>query len=129
MTETLAVASTRVLVVEDDPVVRRLLRVRLCRAGLDVVEAGSGEEALDLAQAQAFGIIVTDGVMLGIDGFELARRVMQFDSSVRVVLISGYLSHFVCRPNIPETIEAFFAKPFSDSELVAKVVDLAGVTV
>lgn len=129
MTEPRAVVSTRVLVVEDDPVVRRLLRIRLCRAGFAVVEASTGEEALGIARTgeEPVGIVVTDGVMPGMDGFELARQIMQWDPSVPVILVSGYLSHFVCRSDIPENVEAFFSKPFLGSELVAKVVDLAGV--
>lgn len=131
MTKTTAVTSTRVLVVEDDPMIRRLLRIRLRCAGLEVLDAGSGEEALEIArqEVEPISILVTDGVMPGIDGFELARRIMEWDQSVRVILISGYLDHFVCRPDIPENVEAFFAKPFSDAELVAKVIDLAGVGV
>lgn len=131
MTETPAVTSIRVLVVEDDPVIRRLLRIHLCRVGFEVVEATSGEEAVEKAKdgSEPIGILVTDGVMPGMDGFELARQVMQWDPSVRVILVSGYLSHFVCRPDIPENIEAFFSKPFSGAELVAKVIDLAGVAV
>lgn len=131
MTELPAAMSTRVMVVEDDPVIRRLLRIRLHRVGMEVVEAENGEEALRLAReaANPIHVLLTDGVMPGMDGFELARQFWELDRSVRVILISGYLSHFVCRSDIPENVEAFFSKPFSGSELVAKVMDLAGVAV
>jgi CheY-like chemotaxis protein len=120
----------RVLVVEDDPVMRRLLRMWLHRAGLTVLSADSGEEALKLCEEDPAPIhlLVTDGVMPGIDGFELARRLSEREPPVRTILLSGYLHHFVSRPDIPWNVEAFFAKPVSGNELVAKALEIVGVT-
>lgn len=119
----------RVLVVEDDPLVRRLLRLRLYRAGLTVLTACSGEEAVQIGdrETEPIHLVITDGVMPGIDGFEVARYFARRDPPVRVVLISGYLNHFVSRTDIPPNIEAFFAKPFSSDEVIAKILDLLGV--
>jgi two-component system, cell cycle sensor histidine kinase and response regulator CckA len=120
----------RILVVEDDPVVRRLLRLRLHRAGLVVASAVNGEEAVQLAEdtSEPIHLVITDGVMPGIDGFEVARRFGQSEPPVPVILLSGYLNHFVSRTDIPANIEAFFAKPFSGDELVAKILDILGVS-
>lgn len=120
----------RVLVVEDDESVRRLISRRLRQAGIEVLCAGSGEEAVQLCEGGCGGapvhLVITDGIMPGMDGFELARWLGQRTPPMRVILISGFMGHFISRPDIPENIEAFFPKPFSGEELVAKVLDLLG---
>lgn len=120
----------RVLVVEDDPVVRRLLRIRLRQAGLTVLAAANGEEAIALGEneLEPLHLVITDGVMPGMDGFDVARHFARREPPVRVILISGYLNHFTSRPDIPENVEAYFGKPFSSSEVVAKVLELLGAT-
>lgn len=120
----------RVLVVEDDESVRRMICRRLRQAGIEVVSASSGEEAV--ARCSGDGpdvhLLVTDGIMPGMDGFELARLFGQRTPPVRAILISGFMGHFTSRPDVPSNIEAFFPKPFSGEELVAKVLDLLGAT-
>ena len=122
--------SLRVLVVEDEPHVRRLIVRRLQQAGLVVLTAGSGEEALALCEreSESVHLLVTDGIMPGMDGFELARHFSRRDPPVRAILISGFLGHFVSRTDVPANIEAFFPKPFSGEELVAKILDVLGAT-
>jgi DNA-binding NtrC family response regulator len=119
----------RVLVIEDDPVIRRLLRLRLHRSGLAVVAANCGEDAIELCQSvpSGFHLVVTDGVMPGIDGFEVARYFERESPSTRVILISGFLHHFISRPDIPGNIQAFYEKPFHPEEIVAKVHELLGL--
>ena len=120
----------RVLIVEDDPVVRRLLRLRLHKAGIAVLSVASGEEAVALTKEdpQPIHLVITDGVMPGMDGFDVARYFARSEPPVRVVLVSGYLHHFVSRSDLPPNISAFFGKPFSTNELVAKILDLVGMT-
>ena len=119
----------RVLIVEDDPVVRRLLRLRLHKAGIAVLSVASGEEAVALTKddPQPIHLVITDGVMPGMDGFDVARYFGRFSPPVRVVLVSGYLNHFVSRSDMPTNIAAFFGKPFSTNELIAKILDLVGM--
>jgi YesN/AraC family two-component response regulator len=95
-----------------------------------VSSAASGEEAIALCNDSGTPIhlVVTDGIMPGMDGFEVARAFGQRTPPVRAILISGFLGHFVARADVPENIEAFFPKPFSGEELVAKILDLLGAT-
>jgi CheY-like chemotaxis protein len=118
----------RVMVVEDDESVRRLICRRLRQAGLETLAASSGEEAIATCEGNASTIhlLVTDGIMPGMDGFDLARWFALRRPGVRVILISGFMGHFVSRADIPENIEAFFPKPFSGEELVAKILELLG---
>lgn len=123
--------ASQVVVIEDDPVVRRFLRLCLYRAGLDVISFPTGDEAVEFLDGRhhSVGLIITDGIMPGMDGFAVARWCQEQLPHIRLVLLSGYLNHFIAQSDIPENIEAFFAKPFSADELVAKVVDLAGAVV
>lgn len=121
----------RVLVVEDDPIVRRLLRMCLYRVGLTVLTAESGEEAVAQTSdpaAEPVHLVITDGVMPGMDGFGVAEYFREIDPAIRVILISGYLNHFVSRPDIPENVDAFFDKPFAAEDVARKSLELLGVT-
>lgn len=119
----------RVLIVEDHPLVRRVLRLALHRAGFAVVSASTGEEAIrkHASGGEPVHLVITDGVMTGMDGFDVARYFARQDPAVRVIIISGYLNHFTARPDIPENVDAFFGKPFASQDLVAKVRELLGV--
>ena len=119
-------AKAKILVIEDDPVVRRLLRMCLYRAGLEALAFSSGDEAIDFLATRdhSVNLVITDGVMPGLDGFGVARWCHENMPGTPLVLLSGYLNHFVAQTNIPENIEAFFTKPFSTRELVAKILDL-----
>ena len=79
------------LVVDDDIELRLLLAQSLRRGGLRVLEAGSGREALRLAQTAAPDFVVTDIGMPGLDGVELCRRLRQLPatSKVPIVVVTG----------------------------------------
>lgn len=79
------------LVVDDDTELRFLLAQALRRGGLRVLEAGSGREALRLAQTSAPDFVVTDIGMPGLDGVELCRRLRQLPatSKVPIVVVTG----------------------------------------
>jgi DNA-binding response OmpR family regulator len=66
---------TRVLIVEDEPPIRELIRLHLSLAGFHVTEVGDGTAALDLARRQHFDLIVLDVMLPGIDGITLCRAV------------------------------------------------------
>lgn len=118
----------RVMVVEDDDSVRCLICRRLRQAGLETLSAASGEEAIAICEGAAptIHLLVTDGIMPGMDGFDLARWFAKHRPGVRGILISGFMGHFVSRSDIPENIEAFFPKPFFGEELVAKILEILG---
>lgn len=112
-------AGERVLLVEDEAAVRGLARRALERSGLDVVEAGSAEEALGLLAGAPPGIdlIVTDVVMPGIEGPELVQRVRATFPHVRVVFVSGYSDRLAEVPALAGGQAHFLAKPFTPSQL------------
>ncbi len=122
-----SVASRRVtgstLVVEDEPRVRQLICDALRNRGFDVLEAPTPEDALELARRHdgRISLLVTDIVMPGMNGFDLAARIAGVGSDIAVVYISGY------NPSLPpETAPlghptSFLQKPFRPAELIAEV--------
>ena len=116
----------RVLLVEDEPAVRRLMATVLQEHGYSVLEAPSGDDALAaLADSpQSIDLLVTDVVMPGLDGPTLAARLRQGSADLRVLLVSGHP-----RDRLPEGIEespdmAFLRKPFGVRDLAQAVRDL-----
>ncbi|MGZ6987033.1 MAG: response regulator, partial [Ilumatobacteraceae bacterium] len=83
-------ASGAALVVEDEPAVRDVTTRLLERSGLEVVAVSDGTEALAVARRRHFDVLVTDAVMPGMSGIELADRLYEQDQGVGIVILSGY---------------------------------------
>jgi CheY-like chemotaxis protein len=108
-----------VLVVDDQDVVRDIIRLTLERAGYTVLEASSPNAALDLVRGQvvddggSIDLLVTDVVMPEMDAFELADRITCEVPGVRILYTSGYTDAAAEGP--------FIQKPFTPAQLVEKV--------
>jgi two-component system, cell cycle sensor histidine kinase and response regulator CckA len=115
-----------ILLVEDEEGVRKLARMILERNGYTVVEAANGEEALRLLERHEsrLDLLVTDVVMPGIDGGEVAAAVKRRFPAAKVLYLSGYTSDAVVRYGIQHHEVAFLQKPFSATSLAAKVRDV-----
>jgi CheY-like chemotaxis protein len=112
-----------VLVVEDEAQVRRLVVTALERYGYTVLQAGSPEEALELARGTADDIhlLLTDVIMPGMDGAELQRQLSRQRPGIRTMFMSGYASNVMGDHGILETGVYFIQKPFSVVDLTRKV--------
>jgi CheY-like chemotaxis protein len=111
-----------VLVAEDDGPLRSLIVQVLRRNGLRVLEAASGEAALDLLDGSV-DLLVSDVVMGGLSGVDLARRVPVAGTAPAVLLVSGTADPSVLEELSPRICD-FLAKPFRPSQLVDRVVAL-----
>jgi CheY-like chemotaxis protein len=113
-----------VLLVEDDPLVRRVTARTLRGAGYTVLEATEGGEALRLAaEGAAPDLLVTDLVMPHMGGEALAGRFRTEHPGVAVLLISGYTDHGLDPRELGEGV-AFLQKPFPPGALARKVREL-----
>src|SRR6185436_13584577 len=110
----------RVLVVDDDPGIRKLLCAVLRDRGLSVDEAGDGKEALDLIEANEYGVIVLDLVIPIIDGVTVAARLTVRTPRPVVLVVTG-AAHEVVDGLDAATVHGIIRKPF-DAEEIANVV-------
>jgi PAS domain S-box-containing protein len=114
--------SATVLLADDDEGLRTLMAQVLGRNGYVVIEAGSAEEALELARARTspIDVLISDVVMGALSGPELARSLQNDDPLLRVLLISGTADATVVEL-LAEGTGQFLAKPFKPSELIDEV--------
>ncbi|HYA17482.1 MAG TPA: PAS domain S-box protein [Bryobacteraceae bacterium] len=115
--------SETVLVVEDREDVRRLVVSILERRGYRVESAPSGESALELVRnlRQPIDLLLTDVVMPGMNGRELAARLTARDSRLKVILMSGYAADVITPENLEESGIAFLQKPLTADVLISRV--------
>lgn len=111
---------TKILVVDDEPLYIRLLKVNLEAEGYEVVTANNGEEALDSLSQSMTDLIIMDVMMPKLDGVTTCKRIRQF-STVPIILLTalGEENDRVNGLNIGA--DDYVVKPFSATELVARV--------
>jgi two-component system cell cycle sensor histidine kinase/response regulator CckA len=114
--ETGAAETAAILIVEDETGIRELIRKILLREGYRVLETGSAEQALTMAQGQSIDLLITDIMLPGIHGPELARRMQQAAPRLKTLFISG----FTGEEKVPAGAR-FLAKPFTLGALLEKV--------
>lgn len=111
-----------ILLVEDEPVLRRTVSRLVGRFGYQVVEAASGEEALERLASIGQGpldLLLTDVVMPGINGVELARRTLALRPEIKVLFMTGFADDLL-RDGPPEGA-GVITKPFQKDELARKI--------
>jgi PAS domain S-box-containing protein len=115
-----------VLVVDDEPEVLKLATEILRRVGYSVLEASDGAAALEVAQRREgeIHLLVTDMVMPGMSGRDLAERLRALRPTLRVLYISGYVQDASARAALASDHSAFVAKPFTPELLMDRVREL-----
>lgn len=118
-------ASGRVLVVDDNKVIRQLIRVNLELEGLEVVTAADGAECLDVVHQVQPDVVTLDVVMPRLDGLRTAAllRADPRTRSLPLAIVSACTQHEV-ESGLDVGVDAFLAKPFEPSELVELVKEL-----
>jgi two-component system KDP operon response regulator KdpE len=110
----------RVLVVDDEPQIRRALRVGLERAGHSVLQAENGEQALDLAAAHPPEVVILDLAMPGIDGVEVCRQLRGW-SRVPILVLSVRETEEDKIAALDAGADDYLTKPFATGELLARI--------
>jgi len=118
--------SETVLLVEDEESVRQLVRDTLLSRGYKVIEAQNGEAGLKVSQEYegVIEMLITDVVMPGIGGRELAQRVSAARPRIKVLFLSGYTEDAIIHEGVLEPGTAFLQKPFTLQTLSRKVRDV-----
>jgi PAS domain S-box-containing protein len=118
-----AAGSERVLLVEDEDVVRTLLCEVLEMSGYEVLAASNGLDALELARGQRrpIDLLITDVVMPKMSGRELADHLRSIHWQARVLYMSGYTDGAIVQSGVLDASTEFLQKPFSFDDLAGKV--------
>lgn len=112
-----------VLLVEDEPSLRTVYNLFLNRLGYTVLTAETPQDALELSAQHPTDIhlLLTDVVMPGMNGKELAEAIRAVKPSIKVLFMSGYTADVIADSGVLELNTAFIAKPFSYSDLARKL--------
>ena len=118
--------SGQVLLVEDDPVVSLVLSDILISHGISVINATSGQDALAAFTQRDLNIhvVVMDYNVQGMHAQQILERLREINSSVRVVLASGYAKGDIATDLDLEDVDAFMPKPFLPQDLISTVSNL-----
>jgi DNA-binding response OmpR family regulator len=106
-------------VVEDERPVRELLTTVLRREGFTVHAAATAEEAVELANVHAIDLLLTDVILPGMSGPELARRIRERSPAVRIVFMSGYTGALLEDEDMAGA--EFVQKPFDARKVALKI--------
>jgi PAS domain S-box-containing protein len=118
-----------ILLVEDEKGVRELARQYLEMSGYTVIEAEDGHTALELSGMHAgpIHLLMTDVVMPGISGCELAERISRMRPGIKILYMSGYTDHSVVHHGILQSDAVLLQKPFNMASLASKLRELLAV--
>ena len=112
----------KVLVLEDEANIRGFIVIHLRRAGYEVVEAESGEEALEKLKAQRdIRVALLDVMLPGLDGLEVCRRLRANDANIGIIMLTARSQEMDKVTGLMPGADDYVTKPFSPAELTARV--------
>jgi DNA-binding response OmpR family regulator len=120
-------AKPLVLVADDDPDIRQLVRLRLERSGYTVVSANDGAEALELLAGCDPAVAILDVAMPNLGGLEVTRALRERYSTTPVILLTARARDCDVREGAAAGADAYITKPFSPQELESRVRELSHV--
>ncbi|HOJ33581.1 MAG TPA: MEDS domain-containing protein [Candidatus Hydrogenedentes bacterium] len=112
-----------ILLIEDEPSLRRLFEMGLSEFGYHVTVAESGNQALQLVEREGIkpDIVVTDVVLPGMSGADIVRRLREFLPNLKALFMSGYTDNAIVHHGVVDPGVPFIQKPFTLSEFTAKI--------
>src|SRR3954469_492507 len=121
-----ATVKRTILVVDDEPEIRKLVGAMVSQSGYTILTADSGEHALTLYKNNKgpIDLLITDVVAPGMSGPMLADKLTELQPDLKVLYISGYDNTHVVQKYVVEKGHALLTKPFTVKELEAKMHDL-----
>lgn len=111
----------RIMVVDDDPDIRELIRVYLAGEGLGVIEARNGQEALKLIESTRVDLVVLDVMMPLMDGWDLCRELRSHYSDLPLVMVTAKSESAHKLKGFQLGTDDYVVKPFDPVELVMRV--------
>jgi two-component system, OmpR family, KDP operon response regulator KdpE len=114
-------APSRILVVDDEPAIRRFLRTSLSAQDFRIEEAAGGEAALELLRKTPIDVLVLDLGMPDIDGFEVIRRLRSSGSAIPIIILSSRADEKGKVEALDLGADDYVTKPFGIDELLARI--------
>lgn len=113
----------RILIAEDEAAIREFEAINLSRAGYTVIEAGSGEEALDIYDndTEGFDIALLDISMPGMDGLTLCKELRKRNEGLGIIMLTARTQEMDKIGGLMNGADDYITKPFSPAELLARV--------
>lgn len=112
----------KVLILEDELNIRSFVVINLKRAGYEVMEAGTGQEALDILQQYPdIGVAILDIMLPDMDGFEVCRRIRATDKQMGVIMLTARTQEMDKVTGLMTGADDYVTKPFSPAELTARI--------
>ena len=112
----------KVLILEDEVNIRSFIVINLKRGGYDVVEAGTGIEALEkLNQNPDIGVAILDVMLPDIDGFEVCRRIRATSKQIGIIMLTARAQEIDKVTGLMTGADDYVTKPFSPAELTARI--------
>lgn len=111
----------KILVLEDESAIRSFIVLNLKKAGYDVTEAHTGEQALELMESSSFDIALLDVMLPGIDGFSVCERIRQKNELVGIIMLTARTQDEDKVEGLTIGADDYITKPFSPSELTARI--------
>lgn len=112
----------KILAVDDDPDILRLVEIKLKKAGFQVLLARDGEEGLQTALAEKPDVVLLDGMMPKMDGYSAARRIKtEISPAPIVIMLTAKGQEADVTHGIQEGADDYIVKPFAPNELIARI--------
>lgn len=106
-----------ILIVDDQPGIRLLLKEVFHKEGYQVITAGSGKEAMEKVQEVCPDLVLLDMKIPGMDGIEILKRLKKIDSNVHVLMMTAYGELDLIKESMNWGAERYFTKPFDVFEV------------
>ncbi len=118
----------RILVVDDEPEILELLRIRLGKEGYEVITCSTGEDCIRKAEELQPDLIMLDVLLPGLSGYEVSRRLKAnvVTKDIPIIMVTALMGEDAEAKGIQRGAEFFISKPFDPEELLTRVKALIG---
>lgn len=114
-----------ILIVEDESSIRKFIRINLEREGFNVLEAGSGEEGIEIAKKEKIDMVVLDLMLPGMDGFEVCKILREGFPNLGIIMLTAKSQDVDKIMGLEYGTDDYMTKPFNPTELILRVKSLA----
>ncbi len=111
----------KILVIEDEALIREMLTINLVRAGFDTFESSNGEDGIDRFNSLRPDVVLLDINLPGMDGFEVCRRIRERNATAGIIMLTARSQEFDRIEGLRSGADDYITKPFSPGELIARV--------